>query len=116
VIREDAVTAALAAYPQLGRLLVLKARGWVFRPVLLHDELQLVAGAFVWPGGWSDALAVRHITDARGFRCDPAGGAVWHREGGLVDVIDGLAGLPDPDEPGAPRLVLGTAPTLWVPR
>ncbi|MFL6141751.1 MAG: hypothetical protein ACJ72N_07765 [Labedaea sp.] len=40
---------------------------------------------------------------------------MWQREGGLVDVIDGLMELPAPNESGAPRLVRGTAPRLWTP-
>jgi hypothetical protein len=53
--------------------------------------------------------------DAKAFRCDPAGEVVWQREGGLVEVIDGLLQLPGPNESGAPRLVKARAPKLWVP-
>jgi hypothetical protein len=69
----------------------------------------------IWPDGWSDAIAIRDLGDARAFRCDPAGGEVWKREGGLVEVIDGLVDLPAPDQPNAPRLAKATAPELWVP-
>jgi hypothetical protein len=69
----------------------------------------------MWPGGWSDAIAIRDLTDAKAFRCDPAGGEVWKHEGGLVEVVDGLTDLPAPHEPHAPRLVKARAPGLWLP-
>ena len=108
--------AALAVYPQLERLIELRESGWFFRPVLVDRELELLTGVRMWPDGWSDAVAIRDLGDARAFRCDPAGGEVWQREGGLVDVIDALADLPAPHEPGAPRLVKAAAPDLWLPR
>jgi hypothetical protein len=108
--------AALAVYPQLGRLIELRdGGGWFFRPVQVGGALELLTGARMWPGGWSDAIAIRDLGDARAFRCDPEGGEVWKREGGLVDVIDALFELPAPDEPAAPRLVKATAPELWIP-
>jgi hypothetical protein len=109
--------AALAVYPQLERLIELReGGGWFFRPVQVGGELELLTGARMWPGGWSDAVAIRDLGDARAFRCDPDGGAVWQREGGLVDVVDALFELPAPGEPGAPRLVKAPAPELWIPR
>lgn len=103
-------------YPELARLVELRhGHGWFFQPVHVRGELELLAGARVWPDGWSDAIAIRDLGDATAFRCDPAGGEVWQREGGLVDVADALAELPAPNEPGAPRLVKGTAPRLWTP-
>jgi hypothetical protein len=108
--------AAMAAYPQLQRLAELRdGGGWFFQPVSVDGELELLTGARVWPLGWSDAIAIRDLGDARAFRCDPAGGEVWKREGGLVDVIDGLVELPAPDDPSAPRLVKARGPGLWVP-
>jgi hypothetical protein len=89
--------------------------GWVFQPVLVASELELLVGARVWPQGWSDAIAIRDVSDARAYRCDPDGGEVWQREGGLVEVIDGLLELPAPDQPGAPRLVKAKAARLWTP-
>jgi hypothetical protein len=108
--------AALKLYPELGRLIDLRdGGGWFFQPVQVEGELELVAGARMWPDGWSDAIAVRDVGDARAFRCDPAGGEVWQCEGGLVEVVDGLVELPGPDQPNAPRLVKARAPQLWVP-
>lgn len=108
--------AALAAYPQLQRLVELRDGGaWFFHPVQVDGVLELLTGARMWPGHWSDAVAIRDAGDARAFRCDPAGGEVWKREGGLVDVIDGLVELPAAGDPKAPRLVKATAPVLWTP-
>jgi hypothetical protein len=108
--------AVLRAYPELCRLLELRMDGgWFFQPVLVAGELELLTGARSWPHGWSDAIAIRDVSDAKAFRCDPAGGEVWQREGGLVEVIDGLVELPAPDQPGAPRLVKARAKKLWTP-
>lgn len=108
--------AAVRRFPELHRLITLRnGGGWFFRPFLVRGELELVAGARLWPDGWSDAIAIRDIRDTCAFRCDPAGGAVWNRDGGLTEVVDGLVELPAPDEPGAPRLVKARAPKLWTP-
>jgi hypothetical protein len=108
--------ATLRLYPELGRLIDLRdGGGWFFQPVQLEGAVELLAGTRTWPEGWSDALAIRDVGDARAFRCDPAGGEVWQREGGLVEVIDELVELPGPDQPYAPRLVQARAPQLWVP-
>lgn len=107
---------ALTLYPELQRLVELReGAGWFFQPVAVDRELELVTGARVWPDGWSDAIAIRSLGDARAFRCDPAGGEVWKREGGLIEVLDGLVELPAPYDPKAPRLVKAQAPTLWTP-
>jgi hypothetical protein len=47
--------AALAAYPQLVGLIELCGTGWFFQPVRVEGRLELLTGARVWPGGWSDA-------------------------------------------------------------
>jgi hypothetical protein len=108
--------AVVAAYPQLARLVELRdGGGWFFQPIHVQDELELLTGARIWPDGWSDALAIRDQGDARAFRCDPAGGEVWKREGSLIEAIDGLMELPAPDQPNAPRLVTARAPELWLP-
>lgn len=97
---------SLRVFPELWRLLDLREGGhWCFQPVLLNSQLKLVTGARVWLGGWSDAIAIRDLKDAKGFRCDPEGWTVWNREGGLMDVLDGLLELPAPGERNAPRLV-----------
>lgn len=108
--------AALSVYPQLRRLVDLReGGGWFFQPVRVQGTLELLAGARMWPDGWSEALAICGLGDARAFRCDPHSGIVWQREGSLIEVIDGLLELPAPDQPGAPRLVKATAPQLWTP-
>ncbi|WP_460407294.1 hypothetical protein, partial [Actinophytocola sediminis] len=102
--------------PELLKLLSLrKQRCWRLLPVTYEGELVMVAGARVWSGGWSDALAIRDRGDAKAFRCDPAGGEVWGREGGLAEVLDFLMELPAPSAPHAPVLVRARAPRLWLP-
>lgn len=117
-ILSPADRAAVALYPVLRKLIVLReGRGWQFMPNVRRGDLELLTGFCVWlPEGWSDALAVAGRDDAKAYRCDPAGGEVWGREGSLAEVLDGLTELPAPHEPGAPRLVKGTARRLLVPR
>jgi hypothetical protein len=108
--------AALAMYPQLWRIVELRAsNSWVLTPVRVEGRLELLTGARRWLDGWSDAIAIRALTDAKAFRCDPIGGEVWKHEGGLAEVIDGLIELPAPHEPHAPRLVKARAAKLWLP-
>lgn len=106
----EAECAAVAAFPELQRLLDLRDAGWQFQ----HAEHE-IRGFRTWPDGWADAVAVRYSTDAFGVRVDLDGGIVWRREGGLTEVVDGLLGLPAPGEKFAPRLVLGGLPVLWTP-
>ena len=108
--------AAVARYPELLRLISLRAQaGWVFLPDYRDGELELVTGARVWPGRWTDAIAIRNRNDAKAYRCDPAGGEVWGREGGLAEVLEPLVDLPAPNAPHAPNLVKARGPRLWVP-
>jgi hypothetical protein len=108
--------AAVAEYPPLQRLIALKAAGgWFFQPIHCRGGLELVAGSRSWPDGWSDAIAIRDETDAKAYRCNPAGDQVWDSEGGLADVIDALAELPTPGAPGAPRLIIAQAQKIWTP-
>ena len=111
----ERLQAALVAYPELRRLVELRDGGWFFQVVQVGGELELLAGGKSWPEGWSDAIAIRDVGDARAFRCDPAGGEVWSLEGGLVEVVDGLVELPGPGEARAPRLVRARGPRLWTP-
>lgn len=100
----------------LERLSEMRVRsGWVFMPIHVDGQLELLTGARGWPGGWSDAIAIRDLGDAKAYRCDPVGDVVWLREGGLPEVLDSLLTLPTPSDPRAPRLVIGTAPRLWTP-
>jgi hypothetical protein len=109
---------ALAAFPELRRLVDLLNAGWLFLPVHDHNgELVEVRGVRAWPGtGVADALMVRYATDAAALRADHIGGVLWQRDGSLAEVVDGLFTLPPPDAPGAPRLVRATAPRLWTPQ
>jgi hypothetical protein len=116
---DDVVAAALAAFPQLQRLLTLDGMGWQWMPPPVDDEGRPleVHGLRFWAGeGQVDGLRVRDLHDAAAVRSDADGGIVWRREGGLVDVVDGLLHLPPPGSPFAPRLVIGSAPKdLWLP-
>lgn len=117
--QEDAVAAALAAYPELEHLLRLDAAGWTWMPPPLDengDPLE-VHGLRFWPGHPDvDALRVRSPTDARAVRSDSGGGLYWEREGTLADVVTQLLELPPPGSPYAPRLVIGMAPPdRWIP-
>ncbi|MEO6090760.1 MAG: hypothetical protein ABIQ18_47425 [Umezawaea sp.] len=99
---------AVAAFPELCRLIDLRDEGWAFLATERDGKVVEVHGVRTWPGGWADAIRVRYTTDAKGLRTDYAGGIVRGREGTLDDVLDGLIALPAPDERGAPRLVKGT--------
>jgi hypothetical protein len=108
--------AAVSRYPELLRLISVRAQaGWVFLPAYQDGELELVTGARVWPDRWTDAIAILNRNDAKAYRCDPAGGEVWGREGGIAEVLDLLVELPPPNAPHAPTLVKARAPRLWVP-
>jgi hypothetical protein len=116
VSASDADRAAVAAFPQLQRLIDLRDAQWTFLPGTDGDgELQQINALHTWPGGYADALRVRYTTDAAGIRCDHTGGVLWQREGTLAEVVDGLRALPTPGSRLAPRLVIGRAPTLWTP-
>jgi hypothetical protein len=79
---------ALATYPQLWRIVELReSGGWFFRPLLVEGRVELLTAARMWPDQWSDAIAIRNLGDARAFRCDPAGGEVWKREGLRREVL-----------------------------
>ncbi len=114
----NADRAVVARYPELTGLITLREdRKWRFMPNYLYGELELLVGFYVWlPEGWSDAIAIASRTDARAYRCDPAGGEVWGHEGRLAEVLNLLTELPAPGEPGAPYLVKAKAHRLWVPR
>lgn len=108
--------AAVREFPSLQRLVDLRDRGgWAFLPIHDDNVLILLTGVRVWPDGSSDAFAIRDAADARAYRCNPVGGVVWLLEGDTTEVLDGVLGLPNPSDPRAPRLVIGTAPRLWTP-
>lgn len=111
----DAVSAALAEFPELCRLVDLRDAGWQFIPTVEHGEVTKVRGVRVWSGMWTDAIVIKGPGDAGGMRLDPDGGVVGDYAGGVVDVVDFLVTMPAPDSPGAPRLVKARGPALWVP-
>lgn len=113
-MHSDAAREAIAAFPELAQLADLREAGWTFTVTAESGQLVDVRGVVVWPGGWADALKVRAPTDAAGVRVDQDGGVVWRREGGLVEVLDGLLELPLPGDRLAPRLVRGSV-RLWTP-
>jgi hypothetical protein len=91
---------------------------WVIVPAVQPQTGKpLVCLARVWPtSGFSDAVSIMDHANAHGFRCDPAGGAVWSDEGDVVSVVERLAELPAPGTRLAPHLVKGTSPgVLWTP-
>ncbi|GLZ29379.1 hypothetical protein Lesp02_15690 [Lentzea sp. NBRC 105346] len=100
--------AAVAAFPEIEMLLVIRDGGWKFLPPEPgRDQLD---GFRTWPHGWRDGIRIRSATDALGIRMTPDQEIVWERTGTLTDVIGELLVLPAPDEPNAPRLVLGLGP------
>jgi hypothetical protein len=112
--------ATVVRYPEIQRLIDLKIERpqppWIFQPHVIAGHVELLTGWRAWlVGGWTESIAIRDRGDAKAYRCDPAGGEVWDREGSLIEVIDGLIELPGPDEPGAPRLVKGALRKLWLP-
>lgn len=101
---------------ELRKLQDLITAGWNFLPRVNSDQqLTEIVGVHTWPDGSADAIRVRYTTDAAALRTDPDGGVVWQLDGTLVEVVDGLLGLPAPDAPGAPRLVKATTSWLWTP-
>ncbi|GLZ34101.1 hypothetical protein Lesp02_62880 [Lentzea sp. NBRC 105346] len=109
------IETALAEFPELQHLIDLVHAGWVFLPSMADGVVTAMHGVRMWPGGWTDAVRVRHTTDAKALRSDYDGGLVWERSGSLADVVHALIMLPPPGTPTAPRLVTGTAPKPWMP-
>jgi hypothetical protein len=119
IMGNDPITAALAAFPALQRLLDLDAAGWVWMPPPLNEQGEPIEvhGVRLWDHeGEVDAMRVRSESDVWAVRVDDDGGIVWEKTGGLVEVVDALIGLPPPASPYAPRLVKGIAPRdMWKP-
>lgn len=113
-----AEAAAVAAFPEVRRLLHLVDAGWTFlEPFTANGQVMQVQAYRPWPGGWIDVIRVRATTDAAGARSDGGDPArlVWSRDGGVDEVVTALLELPAPGAALAPRLAKGTAPRLWVP-
>jgi hypothetical protein len=113
-----AEAAAVAAFPEVRRLLHLVDAGWTFlEPFTAGGQVVQVQAFRLRGGGWIDIIRIRSTTDAAGARSDSADPPqlVWSRDGGVDDVVTALLELPEPDAPGAPRLVRGSAQRLWTP-
>lgn len=105
-------------YPELAQLMDMREAGWVFRPFHdQHDQLTGLVGSrsvhqytdAIYVFDRSHAIAVRVQADEYG------GGCVWMRDGtDVAEVVTDLLGLPEPDAPGAPNLVI-TQSLLWTP-
>ena len=107
---------ALRTYPELARLAQLKGTGWLFHPLGDPVNLQGIAGTrhrgqysdFVVIRGRTETRAVRLLADAPGA----PGGIVWSRCGPLAETVPALLELPAPDDPKAPRLIIGRGSLL----
>jgi hypothetical protein len=113
----DAEQKAMAAYPELQRLIDIRNAGWIFQVASTEGTVS-VKGLYIWnPAGisWADMIQIRDLTDAAAVRLNPNRQLVWQYEGDMVGAIDGLLQLPQPDDPFAPRLVIGKVGKLWVP-
>lgn len=88
---------AIAAFPELRRLVRLRDANWTFTPAR-DDAGQLIQlnGVRDWPGGQADAVRIRFTNDAAAIRLDRDGTVLWTCEGALVDVVDSLLALPPP--------------------
>lgn len=98
-----------------------------YRPMSVNDssgqpELLLFSRGYDEP--FMDQVSVRGEDDATACRRRLEDGidllgqqnVVWSLDGSLVDVVDELLfRLPRPGEVGAPRLIIPTPGTLWLP-
>ncbi len=114
----DPVAEALKAHPELAHLLTLNG-SWRWMPPARDEstgEILELHGLRLWPqSDQVDGIRVRSDTDTVGVRIDADSGELWKREGGLVEVVDGLRELPAPGHRLAPRLVKGrTKSGLWI--
>lgn len=110
--------AAIAAFPELKRLVALRAStDWSLSVVFDQNrQFQLVSGTRSHVEGSRDDIGVRSDTEVRVVRHNPLGEAVVMREGSLAEMVDLVLDLPSPLHLLAPRRVLGgAAPGLWVP-
>ena len=113
----DTQEAALAAYPQLQRIIAMRAAGWRFS-LVSHEGIIQVKGIYVWHTTslpWGDMFQIRNIDDAAAVRLNAMKEMVWKYEGDMTGAIDALLELPHPDQQNAPRLVIGTLRGLWTP-
>lgn len=109
--------AALAAFPDLQRLIDMRDAGWHFKLVAGPEGAE-VKGLYVWQTTnqpWGDMIQIRDENDAAAIRLNPLRDMVWQYEGSMVGAINALLELPHPDSANAPHLVIGTLRELWTP-
>lgn len=109
--------AALAAYPDLQRLIDMRDAGWTFTLVDGSDGAE-VKGLYVWrttTKPWGDMVQIRNIDDAAAVRLNPLREMVWGYEGTMSGAVNELLELPHPESRNAPKLAIGTLRGLWTP-
>ncbi|PXY21110.1 hypothetical protein [Prauserella muralis] len=90
--------AHVAAWPEVQHLIDLRDGGWSFAHKYGDNgEIRQINGKYVHPSGHVDGLRVRERNDAAAVRWDGDGRVLWEHEGGVVDVVEGLLGLPNPE-------------------
>src|SRR2546423_11201960 len=98
----------------------LRTRGFLFHAIRDKDgEVCVLVGARGWPEcydrlhiwGEHEAIAARAVPAARHGGGDDV---VWTYEDGAVSTIQALLELPDPDQPGAPKLARRAPDGLWL--
>lgn len=107
------LSVGLRRWPALRSLLRMRGSDWRWLRPPLDDDGNPVElhGLRAWPDSpVVDAIRIRMDTDVLGVRVDCEGGLLWYRDGDLTSVVDALLELPAPWDPGAPRLVIGSAP------
>jgi len=101
-------------------LRALVARGYLFHH-LKDDEgcISRLVGSFGW-GEFYDRIDITDEAAAVAVRAVMAGLAgteeiVWKHEGDALSVINAMLALPNPGEPGAPRLLRRAPSDVWLP-
>ena len=80
--------------------------------VFAHDEPYMDS---VMVRSEDEAAAYRRLMDESDASIYGTGNLVWYAEGAFVDVVEELVNLPHPRLPVAPRLVISTPSSLWLP-
>lgn len=110
---------ALRNHPELGVLLTIERRqDWIFRHAVDPHGREAMTASRTTPIH-TDAVHILGPNDYAACRIHAdhyyGGGCVWQRYGrDLEELIRDLLALPEPDEPGAPRLVRPIN-QLWIP-
>jgi hypothetical protein len=106
ITRED----ALKLFPELEALTTMEQAGWVFRMSFDAEGEPECLMASRTVQRYTDALFIldqHNVTGSRLLDDAFGGGCVWIKHGAdLQEVVHELLGLPEPGDPGAPRLVL----------